>query len=454
MRSCERTLAGAGVAIYRFFTGSMLGGVAAGPGGGRRKTAGLLVGILGYAALAFLLVGGYFAVDRWLFHDSRESIPTGFYVITSGAAVLAIGMLFMPVRPFLNFFSLQLLFRRGLRKAYILQSDGGTEVVARGRRLLLTELQQRPEPPDMPYHLIVTSVNTSGDKELKRLGRRSDGFVFAHLHSGSRVTGYARTEGSAALERISLSEAMATSGAAVSPNMGRATTTSNAILMTLLNVRLGTWLLNPNESYTERGSRRPVVWFWLKELFGTASAKDRFIYLTDGGHFDNSAIYELLKRRCKYILAVDASSDIGNLATVARLARIDFGIQMDVDLKPFTPDPASGLSELPYVVARLHHAPVQGDRETEGVLGWVSTARTPDQKPDVTGYAEENREFPFHSTGDQFFDQSQFESYRQLGHTAAGVMAADAGFRDGTPTRQWLEEAMEKLWSDALARRS
>jgi hypothetical protein len=103
-------------------------------------------------------------------------------------------------------------------------------------------MKKGTEPPDMPYHLIGTALNTSGDSHLQRLGRRSDGFVFAHLHSGSRITGYLPTATSGAFRGISLGEATAISGAAQSPNMGRATTTSMAILLALFNVRIGSWI--------------------------------------------------------------------------------------------------------------------------------------------------------------------------------------------------------------------
>jgi len=183
------------------------------------------------------------------------------------------------------------------------------------------------------------------------------------------------------------------------------------------------------------------------ELFGIASAHDRLIYVTDGGHFDNSAIYELLKRRCKYILAVDAGNDINNLATVARLARIDLGVQMDVDLEPFKLHCKTGLSRKPYVVARLKYPPIPGDKDPEGVLVWISTTMTKGQKPDVVRYREMNPNFPFHSTADQFFDQSQFEAYRQLGHTAAKILCDDAEFGDILLTRRnRLEEVLDGLY--------
>ena len=443
--------------IYRFFMGDMQGGVATETGGTRKKVASLLVGSLGYVALVVLLIAAYYAIDSYFFIDpltlNRNPVsnnPSLHFALAAGAFGIAIGMLFIPVRWFLNLFSMQIIYRRGLHKAYILERDSDKKtVVPRHEPFLLTQLRKEgEEPPDMPYHLIVSAVNTSGDTQLEHLGRRSDGLVFAHLHSGSRITEYRRTGDSPAFQNISLSEAMAISGAAISPNMGRFTTTSNAILMTLLNVRIGTWIRNPKDDQEKRLPWRPLVWFWLKELFGMASAEDRFIYLTDGGHFDNSAIYELLKRRCKYILAVDASSDINNLATVCRLARIDLGVQLDVDLEPFKPDPKSGLSQRPYVVAKIKYPPVKGDGKidgkTEGVLVWISTTMTRGQKPDVVRYRETDPDFPFHSTTDQFFDQSQFEAYRQLGHTAVGVMFADAALGK-EPTRHQFEEALAKL---------
>ena len=175
-----------------------------------------------------------------------------------------------------------------------------------------------------------------------------------------------------------------------------------------------------------------------------ASADDRYVYLSDGGHFDNSGIYELLKRRCKYIVAIDASRDIGNLATVARLARIDLGVQLDVDMAPFMPDPATGKSQEPYVVARIEYPPIPGD-DTDGVLVWISTARTPGQKPDVIRYGERNPDFPFDSTGDQLFGQDQFESYRQLGFTAARTAFTDERLTGAGLTRSELEEVLGSM---------
>ena len=450
-------------ATYRFFTGETSGGVADKQGGGLKAITGSLLGIAGYLALGGLLLVGYYALDSAFFSDlpDRRPVPSGVVFMVAGAIAVAMGMLFMPVRPFLNFFSLQALYRRGLRKAYILRTASreeisrfGDEVVPRGGdQLLLRDMKKGNEPPDMPYHLIGTALNTSGDAQLQRLGRRSDGFVLSHLYCGSRVTGYLPTATSEAFRGISLSEAMAISGAAQSPNMGRATTTSMAILLALFNVRIGSWIRNPDEDTQRRGTWRPLVWFWVKELFGIASAEDRYVYLTDGGHFDNSGIYELLKRRCKYILAVDAAPGLGNLATVARLARIDLGVQIDIDLEPLKFGPPTEFSEQAFAVGRLKYPPVQGDGGTEGVLVWIPTVMTQGQKPDVVRYAQKDPAFPWNPTTDQLYDQTQFEAYRQLGHTAARSAFPDTPRKEDILTRGGLGEVFEKMLREASAQR-
>ena len=437
-------LAGAAGVAYRFFTAEPSG--EAPPASAKKELAGLLVGVVGYLALAALLLFVFWAMDCRAYRTgcAGTDANTGAVLWMTGFwLAVAVGMLAVSPRWFLNQFSLQSVYRRALGKAFILRAkESGDGVVARGgERLFVGDLRRKP-PPDMPYHLIVTSLNTSGDSQLERLGRKSDGMTLAPIYSGARITGYGKTQESSAFKDLTLVDAMVTSAAAFSPNMGRATSTSLAILLTLFNARVGRWIPNPEDARRRPWvSWRPVVWYWLKELFGMASAEDRYVYLTDGGHFDNSAVYELLKRRCKYIIAVDASSDIGNLATVSRLARIDLGVQMDVDLTAIKPG-ADRISKHPFVVARLKYPAVEGDQEQEGVLVFVTTSLTGRERPDVARYAERNPDFPFHSTGDQLFDQAQFESYRELGHAAAGTAFPASSFGDATLTRDGLERAL------------
>ena len=124
---------------------------------------------------------------------------------------------------------------------------------------------------------------------------------------------------------ISLGTAMALSGAAISPNMGYNSSPFTAFLMTLFNVRLGAWLPNPGyhppsckligrpgpkfSEIIRRPSPKYAVPTLLRELTGQSDIKDEYVYLSDGGHFDNLGLYEMLRRRCRFIFAVDAGRE-------------------------------------------------------------------------------------------------------------------------------------------------
>jgi hypothetical protein len=56
----------------------------------------------------------------------------------------------------------------------------------------------------------------------------------------------------------------------------------------------------------------------------------------------------------------------------------------------------------------------KGQGET-GTLVYFKASMTGDEPEDVQQFQAQNTEFPHQSTGDQFFSESQFESYRQLG---------------------------------------
>ena len=144
---------------------------------------------------------------------------------------------------------------------------------------------------------------------------------------------------------------MAISGAAASPNMGTATIKPLVFIMTLLNIRLGYWLLNPYKLKDAENENR--LWHWLlfsknspitgvgpyylfRELLGRVDEYSKYVNITDGGHIENLGIYELLRRRCKYIIACDAEADqsmhFEGLAKLIRYARIDLSIDIDIDL--------------------------------------------------------------------------------------------------------------------------
>ena len=84
-----------------------------------------------------------------------------------------------------------------------------------------------------------------------------------------------------------------------------------------------------------------------------------WVNLSDGGHIENMAIYELLRRRCKFIISVDGEADPqstfhGHL-TLVRHAQIDFGIRIEPDLTALRPDLTSKFSQSHIMMCRVHY---------------------------------------------------------------------------------------------------
>jgi hypothetical protein len=230
---------------------------------------------------------------------------------------------------------------------------------------------------------------------------------------------------------IMLGTVVAISGAAANPNQGYHTSTAVAFLMTVFNVRLGWWLGNPAGSKPSSNGPTFGLGYTLAELFGTTSSESTFVNLSDGGHFDNLGLYELVRRRCRYIIVCDAEQDeglgFGGLATVIRMCRTDFGAEIKICLSQIARKPDNKLE----CFSGCHHA--VGDITyadgTTGRLVYLKSSLTGNDEPaDVLGYHNKVPQFPHESTADQWFDESQFESYRALGYHIA-----DKALGDGRP---------------------
>ncbi len=214
--------------------------------------------------------------------------------------------------------------------------------------------------------------------------------------------------------------AMGISGAAASPNMGFYTSTPVSFLMTIFNVRLGQWLGNPRN---RRTSRRATPWFGLSclvnELLAGTDDKAAYVYLSDGGHFENMALYELVKRRCGLIIVCDAEADeqycFGGLGNAIRKCRIDLGIDIVLDVADIKPKKEGKPSQKHCAVGQIHYENVDLDAPT-GTIIYFKASMTGDEPADVKNYAKMHSTFPHETTVDQWFSESQFESYRVLGY--------------------------------------
>jgi hypothetical protein len=239
---------------------------------------------------------------------------------------------------------------------------------------------------------------------------------------------------------------MAISGAAVAPNMGLGSKTSLRSLMTFLNVRLGFWIRNPAKSAKRE---TPGYHCLVQEMFGIAmSETEPWLNLSDGGHIENTAAYELLRRRCKFIICVDGEPDpnyaFHGFMTLARHAQIDFGVEIESHLADLKPDPKTGLSRVHAVLCKVHYK----QPEATGLLLYLKLSVTGNESELIKRYRISHPEFPHQTTLDQFFDEEQFEAYRELGvHIADGLFsrALMSGDTDPASVAIWFRHLAASL---------
>lgn len=222
---------------------------------------------------------------------------------------------------------------------------------------------------------------------------------------------------------------MAISGAAAAPNRGVTTVKSLVFIMTLLNIRLGYWLPNPriggDPSWLERLKLRrgPGPKYVLKEALGRVDERADFVNVSDGGHIENLGIYELLRRRCSVIVAVDGAADpsmsFNSLVKLQLYARLDMGIEIEIDLGPVRKN-AEGLSERRWAWGRIVYGPGE-----VGHLLYIKASVTGEELEYVRAYRASHPTFPHESTANQFFSETQFEAYRALGYQIGEEALAD-----------------------------
>jgi len=297
-----------------------------------------------------------------------------------------------------------------------------------------------------PYHIINTNIILTDSEQVKYRSRGGDNFIISPLFCGGESTGW-RTTATFQKKKcrgITLATAMATSAAALNPNAGVAGqgVTRNriiSILLSTLNLRLGYWTVNPRSeglyfkpNFFEPGISNEIMEGGFKE------SSDR-ILLSDGGHFENLAVYELIRRRVKVIVVSDGGADapfnFDDLANLIEKARVDFNTRIlfrdDYSLANLLPGSAGdseyikryGIAKKGFAVADISY-----DDGSKGILFYVKLTVIEDLPSDLYSYKGVHPEFPHESTADQFFDEKQFEAYRELGYYIGWkMMESDPG---------------------------
>jgi hypothetical protein len=294
-----------------------------------------------------------------------------------------------------------------------------------------------------PMHVVNMALNLVHGENLKWQERKAASFTSTRLHTGGLCIDYRPSalyggRYTTTKTPISLGTAITISGAAASPNMGYHSSPLLMLVMTLFNARLGWWLGNPRRNRRIWTAPSPVwgIRPFLDEAFGLTTDTNSWIYLSDGGHFENLAIYEMVLRRCHCIVVSDAGCDpeytYEDLANAVRKIRIDLGIPIDFDdpHMPMSVDkvPTARHSGKHCAIARIRYSAVDGPDAPEGILIYIKPSLNGNEPADVQHYAAADPLFPHQPTSDQFFDESQFESYRRLGlHVIEEMLRAPDG---------------------------
>lgn len=290
-----------------------------------------------------------------------------------------------------------------------------------------------------PYLLMNAVVNLPASHRVELRERQGDFFLFSKHWCGSPLVGYRPTSHwKRQRKEVDLATGIATSGAAVAPHMGLLSFVTARALLSFLNIRLGVWMRNPKPGPTPPAyGGRPGAIQLLKEMTGFGMKETAaWMMLTDGAHLENSGVYELLRRRCKFIVAVDASADpegqFDTILTLVRHAAIDMGIRMHADLSDLRPDPETKLTRAHGVLCEVDYPSVKGGPPAgKGILLIIKLSMTGNENELINAYRKANSDFPNQSTTDQFFDEHQFEAYRQLGAHAAGSLFEEALVGEG-----------------------
>jgi hypothetical protein len=296
------------------------------------------------------------------------------------------------------------------------------------------------------FHVINIAVNLSSTKRLAWQDRKTESFTVTPTHSGSTYLGFrpsadygdSLTVSIPGQQGIALGTAMAISGAYENPARGYHRSPWIGLLLTLFSARLGWWLGNPGRAGSKqnayrrerpRSSALPPLF----QALGQNTDDEPYVYLSDGRHFEGLGLYEMVRRRCRFIILVDAGSDpnftFAGLGNAVRKIYIDLGVRITFEWLGKLhnrPDPdtikAAGKEGIPYhALGTIHYVEADGKARThpacrDGYILYIKPAyHGTNEGAGVRSYAATNKDFPHETSVDRGFIDSQFETYRLLG---------------------------------------
>jgi hypothetical protein len=432
----------------------------------------LIATLLFLALLIIFLSAAENSLAMWIARSLGEGSLSNFVlshllIIVTAWLVLA----YTSSKINVNRFSLNALYRNRLGRAFLGAPRGNNRKQDPFTQLdpadsvRMGELRYSAEAVEGParrvlFPVVNLALNLVGTERLAWQERKAHSFIVTPLACGSPALGplepgetgeapgaYVSSEQYAGRERedrfpgegISLATAMAISGAAASPSMGYNSSPATAFLMTLFNVRLGAWLPNPGywdftPGEMQRSAPTNALRPFLSELSGQTNDRAPNIYLSDGGHFENLGLYEMVRRRCRYIVVTDAGCDpkchFEDLGNAIRKVMADLdGVAITFDQLRISPRNDGVDPSIDYALGSIDY----GNGE-EGYLLYIKPSYFSGRASvDVRSYANLHDAFPHESTADQWFSESQFESYRRLGDMSVSRLLesySGGGMRD------------------------
>jgi hypothetical protein len=357
--------------------------------------------------------------------------------------------------------SLHPFYRRRLASAFAVRraERDGADVAEPYRYDEMTPLSTYGLPREgFPAVTFAATANITGQDRTPP-GRSAAPFMLAHDYLGGPVTGWVRTDllqgiaGRHLSRDLTVEAAVAISGAAFASAMGSASRFYE-VFLAISNARLGAWL--PNPYFVARKLENPDNWtipglpdrrrlsYFAREIFGIHPSTSRLLLCTDGGHYDNLGLVELLRRRCKRIYCIDASGAAvpldDTLAGAAMLAQEELGVDLSFTEQAFELVPGGReqllpagsftdlnkrLSKSAVTIAGIMYPEVarrktaddhrRSYQATSGEVVFAQAVLTPGMPYQLLDFPQDDAGFPHDSTGDQWFNAAQFDSYQQLG---------------------------------------
>lgn len=460
----------------------------------------LLVAVLWTALLSVLVFPDAMRLEYWGPDASPGEVwRTSALPVFVAAALGCLAYILATLKSYdlLNLASLHNYYRARIERAYVSSGNGGpgggrfggfaldpVTPTATSSIAPLTEAiagddvdlgNYRPHAHGGPIHLVNCCINQSVDDRtgLYNADRKGVGLAVSAL--GVELGTSFPDGDTGAAQRAKLSQWIAISGAAASTGMGSRTSTGLAALLFMSGIRLGYWM--PSLVLQKaQGMMGRLLAFAPKPVAIVAESLARFPglsspvwYVSDGGHFDNTGVHALLKRRAPVIVAADCGADpkylFADLESLVRKAKIDYRARIEF-IRPgasVLPEPLDqilgtpetiqpGLGAQWLVLGRIIY-----DDGSIGALLVVKPRRMDAMPFDMVAYADRNPDFPQQTTGDQFFDEAQWESYHQLGlimgEAITPGLVADALelVRSDKPAASSLEDAEKQSAAAALA---